>query len=315
MGVKNLMKIIKEYSPEAITYRKLSEFKGQTWAIDASIFCYKFMYNSKSKKPNNHISGFYSLFNLLYKNGIKCILIFDGEAPPLKKNTIEDRSKIKQNLKEKVSNLIEEGNVDEASRLQKRIITFAPNTYEDIYMLCKLMDVPVYRAKYEADYLCSKLYSEGFCQAVVSDDTDFLMYKGENVIRNLDYTDEIEHINLKIILNKFNISYKQFVDLCILLGTDFNDSIKGYGKVTAINYVKAHDDLSSLINIMPYNYTEIKDWILNIFQWDDINHINNITNTSPNINWDELCKILPEKCNYRVSTIQKHRLNFVFTFN
>ncbi len=303
MGVKDLIKLIKKYSPSSITTRKLLEFKGQTWAIDASIYCYKFMYDIKSKKPNNHIAGFYSLIQLLYKNGIRCIVVLDGSAPPIKENTIFFRKETMQNKKNKVAELISEGNNEEADRISKQVITLPPNIYEDIYFLCELMDVPVYRAKYESDYLCSKLYANGIVQGVVSEDTDFIMYRGGNIIRKLSYTDEIEHISYDSILKNLKLTEIEFVNLCIMLGTDFNKPV--------LTYTNAYIEIQNAQKYIS-GYENIRDWILSIHSHDNIDGIFNISDIVPDIKWDTLKPILTQKCNFRNDTIDKHKKNFIF---
>jgi flap endonuclease-1 len=320
MGVKNLMSILKDFAPTSITTRLLNTFTGQTWAIDASIFCYKFMYNPKAKKPNNHINGFYCLFNMLYKNGIRCIMIFDGKSPDLKMSTIKDRKQIRNDLKERVSLLKSDGKIEEANNLEKRIISFPENIYDDIYNLCQLMDVPIYRAEYEADYLCSKLYKEGKVQGVVSNDTDMLMYNVGSLIRNLDYTDEVEHIDLNLALSIMDIKYPQFVQLCMMCGTDFNKGISGYGKSTSYQYIKNNKFSNNIFNNLDVDvelYEGIFNHIMNIHQYDNTDNIlvDLLSNKLPNINWNVLCDILPLKCNYRQNTITKHRDNFIFPNN
>jgi len=90
-----------------------------------------------------------------------------------------------------------------------------------------------------------------------------MMYGIGHVIRNLDYNADVDHIDLQIILDNLKITYEQFVDLCMLLGTDFNDSICGYGKATSVAFIRNGHELRELSNIMSYDYTLIRDHILN----------------------------------------------------
>lgn len=45
--------------------------------------------------------------------------------------------------------------------------------------------------------------------------------------RNFSSRETIEEINLEDILNHLQLTHEQFVELCILLGTDYNHGIKG----------------------------------------------------------------------------------------
>lgn len=318
MGVKGLLDVIKTYSPDAIKKKHLSSYMGQTFAIDASIFCYKYMYKSQTKKKNNHIHGFYTLFSLLYKYSIRVILIFDGSAPELKCNEIQKRKKVKSDLMDKISKAIEEGDTEKAQDLQNRIITFPPETYNDIYKLCDMMDVPYFRANYEADYLCSLLFKKNIVQAVVSNDSDMLMYNINILINNLDYHEEINEIDLSVVLKTMDITYDNFVNLCILLGTDFNSSIKNYGKVSSVNYIMTNKSntlgilgiLEPLKPLMDYDYDIIYNHIINATKSENNDIELEISSKMPNINWKNLGTYLHDKCNCRLSTIERHKDNF-----
>src|SRR6266403_1534699 len=100
------------------------------------------------------------------------------------------------------------------SKTNKNIIKFDPNLYQDIYTLCKYMAVPIYRANWEADSLCGKLYESGQVDAILSEDSDILLYKGGRLIRKFNWTNSIEVVNLTKLLQDLTITYDQFVDLC-----------------------------------------------------------------------------------------------------
>jgi flap endonuclease-1 len=55
-----------------------------------------------------------------------------------------------------------------------------------------------------------------------------------------------ELIELKQLLASLGISRQQLIDLAILVGTDFNEGIKGVGPKTALKLVKAHGSLEGL---------------------------------------------------------------------
>lgn len=45
MGINNFTQLIKKFAPDVVENKEYSEFAGETWAIDASIFFYKLSYN------------------------------------------------------------------------------------------------------------------------------------------------------------------------------------------------------------------------------------------------------------------------------
>ena len=111
MGIKNFGTIIKhanQYGSSTPCTRTAtySEFAGQTWVIDASIFCYRFSYNPKSKRPCPCLDGFYQLFHRLIKNKIKPILVFDGDAPQEKLGALQARTQVTQHSQDRIDQLI-----------------------------------------------------------------------------------------------------------------------------------------------------------------------------------------------------------------
>src|SRR5438093_9181028 len=96
MGVEGFSKLIKRYAPDAIQPKEYKDFAGETWAIDASIFFYKFCHDPQSKKSNPHIDGFYQLILRLLKHGIKPIVILDGKKPNAKIHTLRKRAEQRQ---------------------------------------------------------------------------------------------------------------------------------------------------------------------------------------------------------------------------
>ena len=311
MGVKNINILIKRLAPNCIKNTTIDKFKGQTWAIDTSYYIYKYLYNSKIKKPNNHINGFYTLIKLLYNNGIKPILILDGKPPELKNETIEGRKEIIQNLKNTIDELNSEGNTERAKFLEKRIIEFPDSVYDDIKNLCNLMSVQVLQAESESDFLCKKLYINKNIDAVVSSDSDMLMYGINLVVRKLDYTTEIETINLNELLETLKLTHDQFVDLCILYGTDFNkNGVKGFSSLMSGYNSICQNITIDYKNIFP-DYYLIKKFIINDCLNYNIDYTLN-NNNDFSIDWNQLIILMTTKCNYREQTIKKHRDNFSF---
>ena len=44
MGIKNLIKIITKFAPEAISYKKITDYKNKTLGIDANLMIYKLIF-------------------------------------------------------------------------------------------------------------------------------------------------------------------------------------------------------------------------------------------------------------------------------
>ena len=95
--------------------------------------------------------------------------------------------------------------------------------YDDIKKLKKFLDllkIPYITAKGEADDMMALLYKKGIINACQSDDMDMLPKGCGNLIQ-ISNTGVSQYL-LNEILIELDLTYEQFVDLCILLGSDYH---------------------------------------------------------------------------------------------
>ena len=72
---------------------------------------------------------------------------------------------------------------------------------------------------------------------------------------------DINEIHLDKTLEGLGISMEQFTDLCILLGCDYCDSIKGVGPTRAIELMKKYKTLDEVVkNLDKSKYPVPEDW-------------------------------------------------------
>lgn len=64
------------------------------------------------------------------------------------------------------------------------------------------------------------------------------------------------------VLAGLEISFQQFVDLCILCGCDYCGAVKGVGPKTALNLVRKYGNLETIIQNLDTKKHELpKDWL------------------------------------------------------
>lgn len=86
-----------------------------------------------------------------------------------------------------------------------------------------MMGIPTIRASGEAERLCSILLRDNVVQGVLSRDTDHLVLGCSNLYLSMG-SQTLEQLNLNHLLQCMGLSHSQFVDFCILCGTDYNMS-------------------------------------------------------------------------------------------
>jgi len=245
MGVKNLIKFIKIYSPNAISYKKIDAYRDSCIGFDANLLIYKLIYGIRTRgydimndtKIVTHIHSFLLKFLAFLKYNITPIFVFDSKMPKIKYRTIEKRAEIKNKLIKKY----EKSKSKEGKRIYYYIKTdVTDNEIEECKKLILLFGYNLIEAKEEADNQLVQLYDNGVIDYIASDDMDTLLFGGRKMLKNFTADPEkyIQEIDLDLILCEANISMDQFIRIGLLHGTDYcsnktMSSIKAYKSVTS----------------------------------------------------------------------------------
>lgn len=138
-------------------------------------------------------------------------------------------------------------------------IHVTPKMTADAKNLIKLLGLPVIEAPAEAEAQASVLAKAGVCYAVASEDMDCLCFGCPTLLRGFSSKDEpVREIKLDIVLKEMNITMKQFIDICILCGCDYSKSIDGIGPVKAYNFVKEHENIEGILEMIDENNLDTK---------------------------------------------------------
>ncbi len=272
MGIKGLPKLIKDVAGEtAIRSYKFSYFKGQRVSIDASLIIYQTgiairksghdMRNSKGELTS-HLHGLFYKILIFLQNGMIPVFVFDGKAPDIKNKTIDKRKSIKKRAQDKLKDLTDSEDEEYIKNFKQ---TFAPSK-EDIkqaQILLDLMGIPYINAPGEADVVCAWLAArrdnnkKRYVKGVCSDDSDMLalgapfLYK--DILRFMSKNKYVKVIDLHQTLVKMNLTMNQFVDLCVLLGTDYCDNIKNIGPKKSYALIKEYKTLEKVLAFLNKN--------------------------------------------------------------
>ena len=261
MGIKNLLKFLSNY--EGIL-KEINDdnFNKQKVAIDISIILYKVIIairntgadlTNKKGEIVSHILGLFNKTIYLLKKNIIPIYVFDGKAPDLKSKVIQERKEIKKKAWEKLESLTNE---KDKIKYFKRTVSISWKQLEECKELLKLMGIPFVEAPEEADSQCAWLVKNGFASGVLTEDMDILTFGSKRIYRNLgSFNKKILEINLDDILEKIELDYTQFIELCILFGCDYCDRIKDISPEDLYNtYIKFKNINETFNHLKQLNY-------------------------------------------------------------
>lgn len=268
MGIKNLIKFIIKYTPNAIKTKSISDYKNKKIGFDAANYIHKSIlairingYDIKNEDLYvTHIHSLLVKIIKLYKFNIKAIFVFDGEQPKIK---IEDKYKNKKKEIKKKYKTMSDQEKKKYYHIKYGVTTKEINECKELLELC---GITILNASGEADVICAELSKKNIVSYVVTDDTDILMFGGKNILKNfsVDEKKKIFQINLLQILKNIKLTYRQFVDLCLLLGSSYTENsynINIYEKLLKYKNIKNLTKQKKIKNIT--NYKEITSYILN----------------------------------------------------
>ncbi|CAK7892165.1 flap endonuclease 1 [[Candida] anglica] len=272
MGVKGLNQLIKEHAPSAFKEYQLKNLFGRKVAIDASMCLYQFLIavrqsdgqqlTNEDGETTSHLSGMFYRTIRMVENGIKPVYVFDGKPPVLKGGELEKRLKRREEAQKEQEKIKETGSVEEIMKYEKRQVRVSREQNDEAKKLLDLMGIPYVNAPCEAEAQCAVLARDGKVFAAASEDMDTLCYQPPFLLRHLTFSEArkmpIDQIDYKLAMEGLGMDQDTFVDLCILLGCDYCETIRGVGPVTAFKLIKEHGSLEKLVEYLEQNPDKTK---------------------------------------------------------
>ena len=235
----------------------------------------------------SHLVGLaFRTTRLIADYGIKPVFIFDGIPPSLKKAEVEKRRSIRRRAEEEYAEAVKAGDLSTA--FSKAVMTgrLTQDLLDDAKRLLTLLGVPWIQAPGEGEAQAAYMARKEAAWGVNSRDYDSILFGAPRLVRYVTIQGEKwlpskgrarrlepELIELEVFLRHHGITREELVDVAILIGTDFNEGIKGIGPKTGLRLVKEHGRLEELPEAvsakLPENYNEIRQIYLEPDVTDD----------------------------------------------
>lgn len=244
----------------------LEYFSSKTLAVDGNNAVYQFLSSIRQKdgtplmdsrgRVTSHLSGLLYRNSNIVENGTRLVYVFDGRPPLLKHRTLDERASRKRKAEGEWRDALERGDLEKAKTKAAQTSRLTTDLIEDSKELLCALGIPVIQAPQEGEAQAAFMASRGDCFASVSQDYDSLLFGVPLLARNVAVTGrrklpgrneyvEVtpETISLAEVLGGLGITREQLVDIGIIVGTDFNDGISGYGPKRALAAVKEGRDI------------------------------------------------------------------------
>jgi flap endonuclease-1 len=208
----------------------------------------------------SHLNGlFYRVTRLIADYGLKLVFVFDGKPPELKIAELARRRQVRQRYEEERDEALRAGDLATAYSKSTMTSKLTREMIGEARDLLRMMGIPTVQAPSEAEAQAAHMAASGAVWAAGSKDYDSLLFGAPRLVRFITLSGkeflpsrgtfrpiEPELIDAERWLQSLNITRAQLIDLGILVGTDFNDGVKGIGPKKALKLVQHHGTIDQM---------------------------------------------------------------------
>ena len=268
---------------------ELTELEGKTIAVDAYNTIYQFLsiirqpdgspLCDRTGRVTSHLSGILYRTSNLIAQGIEPCFVFDGKPHPLKMAILAERKERRDKAADEWEEAIEEGDLKKAFSKAQQTSKMTHEIRESSRELISYLGLPMVEAPSDGEGQAAYMCSKGDVWAAASQDFDSILFGTPTLVRNMTITgrrkmpgkDQYKDVKTEIIdsegfLKALGITREQLIDVCILMGTDFNPGIPGIGPKKGLKLIKDHGDLEHVISAKSLDiplYKDVRDIFLN----------------------------------------------------
>ncbi|KAJ9565784.1 hypothetical protein OSB04_001750 [Centaurea solstitialis] len=259
MGIQGLLPLLKSIMVPI----HIKDLEGCSVAVDTyswlhkgALSCSKELCNSLP--TSKHVDYCMHRVNLLRHYGIKPILVFDGGHLPMKN---EQEIKRARSRKENLARAIEHdacGNASAAYECYQKAVDISPAIAYELIQVLKQENISYVVAPYEADAQMTFLAVSKHVDAVITEDSDLIPFGCPRIIYKMDKFGqgvEFQHSKLQHNkdLNLAGFTKQMILEMCILSGCDYLQSLPGMGLKKAHALIKKFKSYDKVIKHLKFS--------------------------------------------------------------
>ena len=269
----------------------LEAMRGRTVAVDGNLELYQFLSIMRTRdgqplqdskgRITSHLNGLvFRTTRLLADFDIRMVFVFDGPPPELKWEEIRRRREAREKSRQEYETAVAAG--DTATAWSKAVMTsrLTRPMVEEAKIVLGSLGIPWIQAPSEGEAQAAFLAQRGDVWAAGSKDYDSLLFGAPRMVRFLaissteflpsqgrSRTVSPEVLDLAENLEHLGLTREQLVDVAILVGTDFNEGVRGIGPKTAVKRIREWRSLDQapgeVSAVLPSTVDAIRAFFLN----------------------------------------------------
>ncbi|BGO91324.1 hypothetical protein NBRC10512_007063 [Rhodotorula toruloides] len=256
MGISGLLPLLSEIQKPS----HVKEWKGKTVAVDAYVWLHRGAYGcaqdlALGKPTVKYVNYAMHRVRMLKYYGVTPFLVFDGGLLPSKMGTEDEREKRRSDALVKGNAFLAEGKAGQARECFVKAVDVTPAMAFQLIKALRAEGVEYVVAPYEADPQLAYLEKSGIVDAIVTEDSDLLVFGCRNVLFKMDGEGACVHVSRDDFskCREYNFagwSDAEFRHMAILSGCDYLPSIHKLGLKTAYNLLRKYKKPEKVIQFV-----------------------------------------------------------------
>ena len=266
MGIAGLLRLVVKQIGET---KHLRELRGLRAGVDGYVWLHRGAFAVASELAEASVGGeeeaeatrrvvkyCVGLVRMMRSFGVEPVMVLDG-APLVSKRGVEhERASAREESLTRARELVKAGHASQAQRHFSRAVDVTPHMAHALVVELRKLSVECVVAPHEADAQLAYLDKIGHVDFCVSEDSDLLAFGCSRVLYKLD-KDTGEGLMVDVRRLRFVsdppltvFSHDMFLDMCILAGCDYLESVDGVGLKRAHALVMEHRDPARVLRVL-----------------------------------------------------------------
>ncbi|KAI9882097.1 MAG: hypothetical protein M1823_006160 [Watsoniomyces obsoletus] len=253
MGISGLLVLLKSIHRPC----HLKKFAGHTIGVDAygwlhrgAVACALDLALGKPTARFVHYAM--NRVRMLQHYGVIPYLVFDGDYLPGKAGTEAERAQRREENRKLGLELLKKGKTAQAQLALQKAIDVTPEMARQLIEELKKAGVQYVVAPYEADAQLAYMERKGIISAIISEDSDLLVFGAKSLLTKLDQYGDCIEVNRADFTACRAISLVGWTDaefrrMAILSGCDYLPSLNKMGLKTAYRLVRKYKSLDRIV--------------------------------------------------------------------
>ncbi|KAL2622243.1 hypothetical protein R1flu_002448, partial [Riccia fluitans] len=259
MGISGLLPTLKSI----ITPTHVREYAGLKVAVDTYSWLHKAAFTCskdlcEGRPTDKFIHYCMNRVNLLRHHGVQPLLVFDGGVLPMKMEQEEKRARSRKENLLRAQEHERLGNHSAAYECYQRAVDITPAVALRLIKVLQQEGVEYIVAPYEADAQMAYLALNDLVQVVITEDSDLIAYGCPRILFKMDKSGNGEEFQYSDLVRNKDLNFTNFtkqmvLEMCILSGCDYLQSLPGMGLKKAHGLVRRFKGYQKIIRHLRFS--------------------------------------------------------------